>query len=39
MPAKISNLPQKPQDAFIATIICFLTNFTQLEVTKILANY
>jgi len=30
---------QNPQEAFIATNICFLTNFTQLEITKIQANY
>ena len=36
---KTSSLSQNPQEAVIATIICFLTNFTQLEITKIQANY
>jgi len=42
MPAKISsagNLSQNPQEAVIATYICFLTNFTELELTNIQANY
>ena len=30
---------QNPEEAFIATNICFLTNFTQLKMTKIQANY
>jgi len=36
---KNSNLSQNPQEAFIAANVCFLTNFTQLEITKIQANY
>ena len=36
---KTSSLSQNPQEAVIATIICFLTNFTELEITKIQANY
>jgi len=42
MPAKIrssSNLSQNPQEAVIATYICFLTNFTELELTNIQADY
>ena len=35
---KTSSLSQNPQEAVIATIICFLTNF-KLEITKIQANY
>jgi len=37
MPAKIrsaGNLSQNPQEAIIATYICFLTNFTELELTN-----
>jgi len=36
MPAKIrsaGNLSQNPQEAVIATYVCFLTNFTELEQT------
>ena len=36
---KNSNLPQNPQEAFIAANVCFLTNFTQLEITKMQASY
>ena len=36
---KTSSLSQNPQEAVIATIICFSTNFTELEITKIQANY
>jgi len=42
MPAKIwsaGNLSQNPQEAVIATYICFLTNFTELELTNIQANF
>jgi len=42
MPAKIQsagNLSQNPQEAVIATRICFLTNFTELELTNIQTNY
>jgi len=42
MPAKIrsaGNLSQNSQEAVIATYICFLTNFTELELTNIQANY
>jgi len=33
------NLSQNPQEAVIATYICFWTNFTELELTNIQANY
>ena len=45
MPAKTSipsagNLLQNPQEAIIITTnICFLTNFTELELTNVQANY
>jgi len=42
MSAKIrsaGNLSQNPQEAVIATYICLLTNFTELELTNIHANY
>jgi len=33
------NLSQNPQEAVIATYICFLTNFTELELTNTQVNY
>jgi len=42
MPAKIQsagNVLQNPQEAIIATYICFLTNFSKLELTNIQAKY
>jgi len=42
LPAKIrsaGNLLQNPQEVVIATYICFLTNFTELELTNIQAKY
>jgi len=45
MPAKnwirsAGNLLQNPQEAVIITTnICFLTNFTELELTNVQANY
>jgi len=33
------NLSQNPQEAVIATYICFLTYFTELELTNLQANY
>jgi len=38
---KTSNLSQthNPQEAVIAKKICFVTNFTELEITKIQVNY
>jgi len=42
MPTKIrsaGNMSQNSQEAVIATYICFLTNFTELELTNIQANY
>jgi len=35
----VPNLSQNPQEAVIATYICSLTNFTELELTNIQANY
>ena len=34
--SKTSNLSQNPEESAIATNICFLTNFTELQITKIL---
>jgi len=39
MPAKIRSAHNLPQEAVIVTYICFLTNFTELELTNIQANY
>jgi len=44
MPAKnkirsVGNLLQNPQEAVITTNICFLTNFIELELTNVQANY
>ena len=42
MPAKIrstGNLSKNPQEGAVATNICFLTNFTEPEITKIQADY
>ena len=42
MPEKIrsaGNLSQNPQKATVATYVCFLTNFTSLQLTNIQANY